>query len=200
MTQEGLAKITEELRRIAELHDCVFVDESRPRATSYQIEALESFVGVAMPSSYRLLLEWQDGLAFRFISKGDIGRVAFPIACHELTVYGTTEFVRETENFRYFVDTTSEETYGRLQRCFEIVNCGEPDSRVVFSLDAPRKPSDYGIFVADLYEFNAERALADVNDIVIADSLDDFLIKAFDHMIKTENGFWYWLGPQRSYW
>ena len=34
-----------------------------------------------------------------------------------------------------------------------------------------------------------------MNRIVIADSLDDFLIKALDHMVKTENGFWYWLGP-----
>ena len=201
MTEEGLVKISEELRRIAELHDCVFVDESRPRATSEQIQALESFVGAPMPSSYRSLLEWQDGLALRFFRKCDVGRDAFPIASHELTVYGTVEIQRETENFRYIVETSSEETYGRVQRCFDIVNLGEANSRVLFTLDAPRQATEYGLFAADLHELDWERALnADVNEIVIADSLDDFLIKAFDHMIKTENGFWYWLGPQRSYW
>ena len=202
MTEEGLAKISEELRRIAALHDCVFVDESRPRATSEQIEALESFVGAPLPSSYRSLLEWRDGLALRFIRKCDV-EDAFPIASYQLTVYGTAEFARETENLQYIVETTSEIANDRVQRSFDIVNLGETKSRILFSLDAPRQPAEYGIFAIDIDDYNEqewENAMKDVDRFVIADSLDDFLIKALDHMVKTENGFWYWHGPQRSLW
>lgn len=191
MTELELAILVDQLRALAEKHDCLFVAELPPGAGMEQIDRVEEFVGASLPLSLRNFLQMHDGMALHFYQKSDRDAVPFPL--YEFFVFGTEDIISWTSGFRNdYIDTDSDIQRQRMYRCFDIANLGAIAHRIFFWLDAPRAGGEYAIIKADLHTFYWLNDLDSLSQIAVANSFDEFLDRCLRFMLKTEGGFWYW--------
>ena len=185
-----LESLVEQLRAVAERHNCRLVSELPGGASGEKIGRLEQFVGAQLPNSLKRFLQMHDGMALHFYANADTDR--FPLACYELLVFGTTDIITRTEDFRAYIDVESELLRSQMSRCFDFANVAGIDERLIFWLDAPRPGGEYAILTADLAVDSWLDDLESLSRIEIASSFDEFLERSLRFMLEKEAGFWYW--------
>jgi hypothetical protein len=185
---------------LAHANDCCIEVVMRRRASPEGIGAVEAFIGAPLPKSFARFLTRHNGLALTIqrhatYTDGTPGTFLADVA--KLEIYGTTEIVAMTKNFREYIDPPSLEIRHKTMRCFDMANVLGTLDRIVFSTDAVRPNGEYAILHADLGDGEWLADLDTLASSVIADSFDSFLDRALGFMIDTRRGFAYWAPHSR---
>ena len=194
----------DQVRAVVEGQDLVYKAQVRKGATEAELLALEAFIGNALPLSLRTFLRLRNGMFLSAWALTTDHPPRFGYMKYALSVGGTIEMRRGTEDIRGYLEGIDIEAIGaeagigdlreQLQRCIEVATLNDHTQRVCFSLDQPRENAEYALFEAEVGPCMTwfVPVARDFSRVAVSDSFNTFLDRALSFMITKGTGFRYW--------
>jgi hypothetical protein len=168
-------------------------------ATDRELQDLEAFLGVPPPRSLVDLLAVHNGVSLEMFKAPHVLPQVDFFSYNTLNIHGTRELISRTEDLRGFIDTDLEVERERAWRCLEFASNDQPTNRIIYYLGASEARSDCAVFNAHLDTNEWIGNLSDPDRYAIAASIDDFVERSIESMIRAET-FYYWSTSARKLW
>ena len=202
MEKLDLQRSAKELAALAERRGHVFTADLPQGITQEQIDSLERELQVRFPPSFQAFLRMHNGLDFAFYRPLEYANQQYPFQRHSLHVYSAAEIAICARDFIEHMDglEIDDEEVRREAYCCVPFATFDPYAaiRIVFSTGVSDGSEGVPVLYVELETSEWMCALYGISDdALVANSVDELLSRAINHMLTTESGFWYWVPPPR---